>query len=131
MSDPVVAENVTVAAPVELVEAALANVTVAAPVELVEAALANVTVAAPGLSLLEPVVQALSKHQDALVKIVTDLVAEKPTTPAEALALLGKLQGKLAEWVLSEVPEKEKILAGLKMVESVAASVGCLPCFRK
>lgn len=107
------------------------NVTVAAPAELLESALTNVTVALPGLSLLEPVVQTLSKHQEALVKIVTDLVAEKPTTPAEALALLGKLQGKLAEWVLSEVPEKEKVLAGLKMVESVAASVGCLPCFRK
>jgi hypothetical protein len=67
----------------------------------------------------------------ALVKIITDLVAEKPTSPAEALKLLGTLQGKIAEWVLSELPEKEKILAGLKMAETVAASVGCLPCLRK
>jgi hypothetical protein len=85
----------------------------------------------PGLSLLEPVVHVLSEHQQALMKIVTDLVAEKPTTPAEALKLLGTLQTKIAEWVVSELPEKDKVLAGLKMVESVSASLGCLPCLRK
>jgi hypothetical protein len=83
------------------------------------------------LTLLEPVVQVLSEHQQALMKIITDLVAEKPTTPAEALQLLGTLQNKLAEWVVSELPEKDKVLAGLKMVESVSASLGCFPCLRK
>jgi len=83
------------------------------------------------LTLLEPVVQVLSEHQQALMKIITDLVAEKPTTPAEALKLLGTLQSKLAEWVVSELPEKDKVLAGLKMVESVSASLGCFPCLRK
>lgn len=85
----------------------------------------------PNLSLLEPVVQVLSEDQQALMKIVTDLVAEKPTTPAEALKLISTLQGKIAEWVVSELPEKDKVLAGLKMVESVSASLGCLPCLRK
>lgn len=80
------------------------------------------------LTLLEP---RLSSAKEALVKIVTDLVAEKPTTAEEALKLLATLQGKIAEWVVSELPEKDKILAGLKMAETVAASVGCLPCFRK
>ena len=49
----------------------------------------SVTVAGPGLTLLEPVVSTLSKHQEALMKIVTDLIAEKPKSPAEALELLG------------------------------------------
>lgn len=91
----------------------------------------------PTLTLLDPVsavssvVAKLSLDQEALMKIVTDLVAKKPASPEEALKLLAELQGKLAEWVLSELPEKDKILAGLKMVETVAASVGCLPCFRR
>jgi hypothetical protein len=83
---------------------------------------------------IEPIVSAVSKlsfDQEALMKIVTDLVAKKPSSPAEALKLLAELQGKIAEWVLSELPEKDNILAGLKMAETVAASVGCLPCLRK
>jgi len=80
------------------------------------------------LTLLEP---KLTSAKDALIKIVTDLVDKKPSTPEEALKLLATLQGKIAEWVVSELPEKDKILAGLKMAETVAASVGCLPCFRK
>jgi len=84
----------------------------------------------PTLTLLEPVAK-LSFDQEALMKIVTDLVAKKPSSPAEALKLLGTLQGKIAEWVVSELPEKDKILAGLKMADTVAASIGCLPCFRK
>jgi hypothetical protein len=66
-----------------------------------------------------------------LIKVVTDLVTQKPTSVAEALKLMGTLQEKIAEWALSELPEKDKILAGLKVAETVAASVGCLPCFRK
>jgi len=97
------------------------------PAVLVE----SVTVAGPGLSLLEPVVSTLSKHQEALMKIVTDLIAEKPKTPAEALELLGTLHSKIAEWVVSELPEKEAVLAGLKMAETLASGVGCLPCLRK
>jgi hypothetical protein len=103
----------------------------------------------PTLTLLEPVavsrpdfiepvaaavssaVAKLSFDQEALMKIVTDLVAKKPSSPQEALKLLAELQGKIAEWVVSELPEKDKILAGLKMAETVAASVGCLPCFRR
>jgi len=73
----------------------------------------------------------LSLDTDALVKIVTDAVSKKPESVDEALKLLASLQGKIAEWVVSELPEKDKILAGLKMAETVAASVGCLPCFRK
>lgn len=89
----------------------------------------SVTIREPQLvpDLLEP---SLVDHQ-ALVKIITDLVAQKPTTPAEALKLLGTLQTKIAEWVVSELSEKDKVLAGLKMVESVSASLGCLPCLRK
>lgn len=68
-------------------------------------------------------------HQ-ALIKIVTDLVAQKPTSVADALKLMGTLQEKIAEWVLSEVPEKDKVIAGLKTAQTVAASVGCLPCFK-
>jgi hypothetical protein len=68
-------------------------------------------------------------HQ-ALVKIITDLVAQKPTSVADALKLMGTLQEKIAEWALSEVPDKEKILAGLKTAKTMAANVGCLPCFK-
>jgi hypothetical protein len=68
-------------------------------------------------------------HKD-LIKIVTDLVSQKPTSVADALKLMGTLQEKIAEWALSEIPEKEKILAGLKTAQTVAASVGCLPCFK-
>lgn len=85
----------------------------------------------PVVAAVSSVVSKLSFDQEALVKIVTDLVAKKPSSPAEALKLLAELQGKIAEWVVSELPEKDKILAGLKMVETVAASVGCLPCFRR
>lgn len=93
--------------------------------------LESVTIRAPQAvtDLLEPIVASVD-HQ-ALVKIITDLVAQKPTTPAEALQLLGTLQTKIAEWVMSELPEKDKVLAGLKMVETVSASLGCVPCFRK
>jgi dihydroneopterin aldolase len=90
--------------------------------------LESVTIREPQLvpDLLEPTVD-----YQALVKIIADLVAQKPTTPAEALKLLGTLQIKIAEWVVSDLPEKDNILAGLKMAETVAASVGCLPCLRK
>jgi len=91
----------------------------------------SVTVAGPGLTLLEPVVSTLSGHQEALMKIVTDLIAEKPKSPAEALELLGTLHSKIAEWVVSELPEKEAVLAGLKMAETLTTGIGCLPCFRK
>jgi hypothetical protein len=74
---------------------------------------------------------AVNLDHSALIKIVTDLVTQKPTSVAEALKLMGTLQEKIAEWALSELPEKDKILAGLKMAETVAASVRCLPCFRK
>ena len=74
---------------------------------------------------------ALTSHQADLIKIVTDLVEEKPTSVGDALKLLKTLQGKIAEWVMSEVPEKDKVLEGLKMAESVAASVGCFPCRRR
>ena len=90
----------------------------------------SVTVAGPGLTLLEPVVSALSGHQEALMKIVTELIAEKPTSVADALKLMGTLQEKIAEWALSEVPDKDKILAGLKTAKTMAASIGCLPCFK-
>jgi hypothetical protein len=79
----------------------------------------------------ELVTAVASVDHSALVKIITDAVAQKPTSVAEALQLISSLQGKIAEWVVSELPEKDKVLAGLKMVESVAASVGCLPCLRK
>jgi len=86
----------------------------------------NVTVRAPDApTLVLPTT--LTDHQADLIKLVTELVAEKPTNPADALKLLGTLQGKLSEWVLSEVPEKDKVLAGLKL----ATSVRCFPCFRK
>jgi hypothetical protein len=79
----------------------------------------------------EVVTAVVSLDQTALIKIVTDLVAQKPTSAAEALKLVAKLQEKITEWALSELPEKDSILAGLKMVETVTASVGCLPCLRK
>ena len=65
------------------------------------------------------------------MKIVTDLIAEKPKSPAEALELLSTLHSKIAEWVVSELPEKEAVLAGLKMAETLASGVGCFPCLRK
>lgn len=80
------------------------------------------------VTVRDPVVVEVD-HQ-ALIKIVTDLVAQKPTSVADALKLMGTLQEKIGEWVLSEVPDKDKILAGLKTAQTVAASVGCLPCFK-
>ena len=65
-----------------------------------------------------------------LVKIVTDLVAEKPKSVVEALKLIGTLQEKIADWVLSDVPDKDKVLASLKAVEVITKSVGCLSCFK-
>jgi hypothetical protein len=84
------------------------------------------------ITVRDPVVIDVDKtfdHQD-LIKIVTDLVGQKPTSVADALKLMGTLQEKIAEWALSEVPDKEKILAGLKTAQTMAASVGCLPCFK-
>jgi len=72
-----------------------------------------------------------SVDHNELVKIVTDLVAEKPKSIAEALKLIGELQEKIADWVLSDVPDKDKVLAGLKAAEVIAKHVGCLPCFPK
>ncbi len=83
----------------------------------------------PTLTLAELPVE-LSADHTALIKMVTDLVGQKPTSVADALKLMGTLQEKIAEWALSEVPDKDKILAGLKTAQTMAASVGCLPCFK-
>jgi hypothetical protein len=66
-----------------------------------------------------------------LVKIITELVAEKPKSITEALKIIGELQEKITDWVLSDVPDKDKVIAGLKAAEVIAKSVGCLPCFPK
>jgi hypothetical protein len=79
----------------------------------------------------EVVAAVTSCDHNALIKIVTDLVAQKPKSVQEALKLVSTLQEKITEWALSELPEKDSVLAGLKMVESVSASLGCLPCLRK
>lgn len=86
---------------------------------------------APEVSVSAAVSAVINSDHSALIKIITDLVGQKPTTLAEGMKLMGTLQEKIAEWALSEIPEKDKILAGLKMAETVAASVGCLPCLRK
>jgi hypothetical protein len=85
------------------------------------------------VTVRDPVVVDLDAKVDheALIKIVTDLVSQKPTSVADALKLMGTLQEKIGEWVLSEVPDKDKILAGLKTAQTMAASVGCLPCFKQ
>jgi hypothetical protein len=82
----------------------------------------------------EVVTAVVNLDHTALIKIVTDLVAQKPTSAAEALKLVAKLQEKIAEWALSELPEKDSILAGIKMVQTVAGGIGgsgCMPCLRK
>jgi len=79
----------------------------------------------------EVVTAVTSIDHSALIKIITDAVSQKPTSIEDALKLISSLQGKIAEWVVSELPEKDKVLAGLKMVETVSASLGCFPCLRK
>lgn len=71
----------------------------------------------------------LAAHQAELVELVKSLVEKKPETTAEALELLGKLQAKLGEWVVSGLPEDQAKVASvvLRSVESV----NCTSCFKK
>ena len=78
----------------------------------------NVTTFAPPLFI-----PSVSAHQAALVKLVTDVVKQKPTTKTEALELFQTLQIQLATWLVGDLPalEQKAALLGIWAVNEVTS----------
>lgn len=53
---------------------------------------------------------------DEITLLIADLVQEKPRTKQEAVALYHKIQVKLAEWLISELPPAEQKVALVAML---------------
>ena len=67
-----------------------------------------------------------------LAALVAGIVQTKPTTAADALALLEKLDLELVKWAISELPAVDQKLVmvvkwAVSEVEQVAASSWCVP----
>jgi hypothetical protein len=74
----------------------------------------------------------LTLDQDKLLKIITEVVTKKPTTPAEALEMFHTLQVQLGSWLVSGLPAKEakSLLVGLWAAEELS-SLNWKSCFGK
>jgi hypothetical protein len=79
-----------------------------------------------------PAVPSLTLDQEKLLKIITEVVTKKPTTPAEALEIFGSLQVQLGTWLVSGLPAKEakSLLMGLWAAEQLN-SLNWTSCFGK
>ena len=78
---------------------------------------------------------AIGVDQQALIKLVTDVVTRKPGTKEEAIELFHSLQVQLGTWLVSELPalEQKAVLAGLWAVKEVelAMASGCFGLCKK